>query len=300
MVTRRALTAVAVSALLGAGAAAFSAGPLPATASTGGSANLAASVPFFQDPLGPLVDVTSDWQHYQPTSDFCVKPDVAEVPPDTAPTLTGSSPACAASQFASGDTGLVEIHVTAPPLCATCRRLFIDYSRIGPNAAPIVTAHGHVYFRPMSFNPGYTVGIAAHSPNVKNLTNDALVAPPTSPIPSVLSLLDVHAMAYTGDTAHTAHIAAQGPYYVGPWYLNAQGRRITGAYLDLELGGAAQLHAATLDGVVYAAGFGTDPSRCPDTLLLGAAYTDGNYLYGGCVNWFGASALPGIDPWTGG
>ena len=32
------------------------------------------------DPLGPLVDVTADWQDYQPSTDFCIKPDVVDYP----------------------------------------------------------------------------------------------------------------------------------------------------------------------------------------------------------------------------
>ena len=38
-------------------------------------ADEAAAQPFQQDPMGPIKDVTADWQHYQPATAFCVKPD---------------------------------------------------------------------------------------------------------------------------------------------------------------------------------------------------------------------------------
>jgi len=267
-----------------------------ATAASATTATSSSSIPFVQDPLGPLSDVTGNWQHYQPAPDFCVKPDVTEVPPDNTPTTTGANPVCAASGFAASATGLVEVRIQTPPLCSGCRRLFIDYSKISPNTGLDLSSHGHVYVRPMSWNQTYTVGATSHSPNIKNLTNDALVAPPDSPLPAITSIVDEHAMAYVGDTANTAHIGLQGPYYVGPWYLNTAGDRIEGAYLDVDLSGTVDLPFSELDDIIYAAGFDADPALCPDALLLGSAYADGNYLYGACVDWFGASALPGIDP----
>lgn len=257
------------------------------------------SDPTSNDPLGPLTDVSAHWSWYQPAPDFCVLPTVYEFPasPETA---TGMDPACRRSGFPPGANRLYEVKVTAPPLCAGCRRLFIDYSKITPGTAAAPTAHGHAYFRLMSLNPTYTVPPIAHSPNIKNLTNDYLVAPPGSPSASVAAAADHYDMAYTGDTANFAHIEAQGPYYVGPWYLNADGRRIYGAYLDVDLTNGTQLPEAGANIIRYSAGFDASPATCPDAALFGVAYTDGNYFYGGCVNGFGASSPPGVDPWAHG
>lgn len=260
-------------------------------------ARAAGSDPTSDDPLGPLTDVTAHWRSYQPASDFCVLPAVYELP--TSPeTGTGMDPACTRSGFAPSAVGLYEVKITAPPLCEGCRRLFIDYSRITPGTAAAPTAHGHAYFRLMSLNASYTVSPIAHSPNIKNLTNDFLVAPPGSPSSSVAAAADHFDMASTGDTANFAHIAAQGPYYVGPWYLNADGSRIHGAYLDVDRTNATQLPDAEANVIRYAAGFDASPATCPDAALFGAAYTDGNYFYGGCVNAFGGSSPPGVDPWA--
>ena len=254
--------------------------------------------PMSSDPLGQLVDVTADWQAYQPSEDFCVQPTVFEFPPTTE-TATGSDPACAASGFGPAATGLYEVKIDTPPLCAGCRRLFIDYSKIdaGTQAAP--TAHGHAFFRLMSFNQSYTVSPVAHSPNVKNLTNDYLVSPPGTPVSAAAAFADQYDWAYTGDTANFAHIAAQGPYYVGPWYINTAGQRVDGAYLDVDLSNATELPEAQANVIRYAAGFDSSPSTCVDAEIFGPAYADGNYLYAGCVNAYGMSSPPGIDPWVG-
>ena len=254
--------------------------------------------PTSSDPLGPLVDVTSDWQAYQPSNDFCVAPSVFEFPATTE-TATGANPACAASGFASTATGLYEVKIAAPPLCAGCRRLFIDYSKIPASSQASPTSHGHAYLRLMSLNQSYTVSPLAHSPNIKNLTNDYLIAPPGSPESTLTTSADRYDMAYAGDTADYAHIAAQGPYYVGPGYLNTSGKWVTGAYLDVDLSGAAQMTQAEANVIRYAAGFDSSPSTCPDAVVGGATYTDGNYFYGGCVNAFGASSPSGVDPWAG-
>lgn len=255
--------------------------------------------PFTQDPLGPIVDVTRHWRDYQPAEEFCIQPDVADFPAATDATDTGADPACRFSGFGHLATGLYKVHISTPPLCAGCHRLFLDYAKIRANQGLTLNAHGHAYFRPMSLNPTYRVAPTAHSPNVKNLTNDTLVAPPGTPIPDVTALFDSHAMAYVGDTTGFGHIAAQGLYYVGPWYVNTAGQRIDGAYLDVDLSQGVSLGNSLLDGIGYAAGFDANPGLCPDTLLLGAAYADGNYFYGGCVNFFGASTAPGLDPWGG-
>jgi len=265
-------------------------------ASQPSSAPTSASV-FVDDPLGPRVDVTADWRHYQPSADFCIRPDVFDYPAASDATATGADPACRASGFAATATGLVEVKIDTPALCAGCRRYFIDYGRIAPSTSSEPTAHGHAYFRLMSFNPTYEIEPTAHSPNVKNLTNDQLVSPPDSPQYDVASATDPELMAYAADTANFAHTASQGPYYVGPWYLNTAGQRIDGAYVDVSLARAVDLDDATFDSIVYAAGFDTDPSTCVDAELLGAAYADGNYFYGGCVDAGGASAPPGLDPW---
>lgn len=254
---------------------------------------LASSPPAFGvvDPLGPLVDVTANWQSYQPSGDFCVQPNVAEIPASPAP-LTGGDPACRASGFAFQDNGLVEIRVSTPPLCQRCHRLFIDFSRM-----PAGGAAGHAFFRLNSLNQTYTVSPTAHSPNIKNFTNDYLVAPPGSPTSAVAAIVDRYDMAYVGDTSNFAHIELQGPYYIGPWYLNRQGHRVYGAYLDVNLPSAVQLPVASSNDIVYAAGYNADPETCPDAVVGGPTYRDGNYLYGGCVDAFGYSALPGVDPW---
>jgi hypothetical protein len=151
----------------------------------------------------------------------------------------------------------------------------------------------------MSFNQGYKVPPSAHSPNIKNLTNDYFVSPPGTPISTAAAAIDQYDWAYTGDTANFGHIAVQGPYYVGPWYLNTAGKRVQGAYLDVDLSGATRLSQAELNVIRYAAGFDSSPSSCADAELFGASYTDGNYFYGGCVNAFGGSSPPGVDPWDG-
>lgn len=250
------------------------------------------------DPLGPLVDVTADWQAYQPANDFCVQPDVFEFP-STTETATGSTSACRWSGFAPSATGLYEVKIDPPPLCARCRRVFIDYSKIALSTQSAPTAHGHAYFRLMSANQTYNVAPLAHSPNVKNLNNDYLVSPPGTPLSSTSAAVDQYDMAYAGDTANFAHVAAQGIYYVGPWYINTAGQRVYGAYLDVNLADAAQLPEAELNAIRYAAGFDSSPSTCADAEIGGPAYIDGNYFYGGCVNAFGESDPPGIDPWSG-
>jgi hypothetical protein len=68
----------------------------------------------------------------------------------------------------------VKIEVRTPPLCTGCRRLFIDFSKIGAGTS---YAHGHAYYRLASANFTYTVDPIAHSPNTKNFTNDKLLAP---------------------------------------------------------------------------------------------------------------------------
>lgn len=253
--------------------------------------------PLNSDPVGPISNVTAHWRYYQPAPDFCVPDQVYEVPSDTQDTQTGANPACEFSGFSPTATGLYEVQITTPPLCSTCVRLFIDYAKIAPSSLGTYS-QGHAYIRLSSANPTYVSSPTAHSPNVKNFTNDYLVAPPGSPRSTVAATADPHLLAYAADTAHFAHTTAQGPYYIGPWYLNRWGERIDGAYIDVDLSKAHRLGQTQLDEIYYAAGYNTDPSLCPDT-LADPAYNDGNYLYGGCVNAGGASS-EGVDPWPGG
>ena len=59
---------------------------------------------FHEDGIGPILDVTSDWQHYQPASAFCIQPDVPEYAPGgTGATDTGADPVCRFSGFAPND-----------------------------------------------------------------------------------------------------------------------------------------------------------------------------------------------------
>lgn len=259
------------------------------------------ALPFFQNPIGPMLDVTSRWQDYQPASDFCVKANVAD-PTDLLVSAimplnsqwqansTGTDPVCAASGFLPGDTDLYKGHIETPILCPGCRRIFFDFSQIPDNdpAQFLFFAHGHIYFRTSSFNPSYTIDPRAHSPNIKNFTNDKLVAPDDSTQERIANAIDLHDMSYVGDTVHYAHTASQGPYYIGPTYLHCDDgcRPIHGAYVDINVGDYSPLPNPTLNAIHYEAGFNSGEATCPDNL---SPYADGNLLYGGCVDHFGFS-----------
>jgi len=285
---------LAIASFVLASAAAASAGPSP----------------FFQDPIGPLIDVTDDADAYQPATTFCIKPNVVD-PTDmllatpTDQTTPPSDPDCAASiaaGLAPSDAGdLYKGHISAPPLCAGCRRLFFDYSKIPPNdpAHFLYYAHGHIYLRLNSFNPFYTVNPVAHSPNVKNFTNDKLVAPSGSILEALADAFDTHAIAYVGDTANYAHTAVQGPYYIGPRYLHCNGgghncRAIDGAYLDVDLGKQPPLPLPFLNEISYIAGFNAGDEFCFEQV---PELRDGNLLYAGCADHFGFSRNR-IDPYA--
>lgn len=230
--------------------------------------------------LGPLRDVTSGWRSYQPASAFCVEPDTPQYTPGgSGATATGKDPACRRSGFPRSATGLVKIQVPTPPLCGGCRRLFIDFSKIGAGTS---YAHGHAHYRLASANFTYTVDPIAHSPNTKNFTNDKLLAPSGSAQEQLLGTLDLHqAFAYVTDTAHFVHTATQGPYYIGPWYLNRAGKRVNGVYFDVDVADATSFPSAPLNAIGYAAGF--DSGRlCPSS--------DPDALYGGCFDSFSLSA----------
>jgi hypothetical protein len=162
--------------------------------------------------MGPLTDVTPQWQHYQPATAFCVKPDVKQYA--RGGDGATADPACA-----------LRITVNTPPLCAGCRRLFFDFSK--------AVAKGHAYYHLASTDPGLTVDPVAHSPNTKNFTNDKLLSPDGSLQEQVIGGFDTHAVSYVTDVAHFTHTVAQGPYYIGPWYVNRDGERINGVYLDV-------------------------------------------------------------------
>ena len=255
--------------------------------------------PTSNNPMGPLVNVTAHWRSYQPASTFCIRPDAFQVPAGTDATATGRNAACRASGYPAKATGLYLVSVPTPPLCSGCVRLFIDFGAIPQlsSTAPklVSSAHGHVFFKLASMNPGYTVSPTAHSPNIKNLTNDALVAPPGTVIPTLTGALDAHLITYVGDTRRFSHDAVQGPYYTGPWYVNTAGKRIYGAYLDVRLSGATQLPARTLNDISYLVGFNSGTATCPDNVLFNGKYADGNYFYAGCADRFGMSDR--VDPW---
>jgi hypothetical protein len=260
--------------------------PLPAT-------------PFTQDPLGPIADVTASWQDYQPRDAFCVYPDSVQYPgPAEAAVSTGADADCAASGFAPAEAGLVKITVGAPPLCEGCRRLFINYSMIPANALPNVYAHGHVYLHLASLNPSSTVHPEAHSPNIKNFTNDKLFVPDDAAYQPVVHEVDTHDRAYTGNTVHFVHNKVQGPYYVGPWYVNRDGMRVPGAYLDVTIdpSSAAPPEVHQVNEIGYIAGFHSGEEICFDE-IVGDPYRDGDAYYGGCIDGFGAGRTP-VDPGT--
>ncbi|MGH2792795.1 MAG: hypothetical protein ACRDKG_00670 [Actinomycetota bacterium] len=252
--------------------------------------------PITQSPMGPLIDVTGAWTDYQPAVAFCVKPDVYQLT-GIGPTVTGADPDCAFSGFAPGDSGLVKIEVQTPPLCNGCRRLFMDYTKIPANEPGVRYAHGHAYFHYGSFNPTYTVEPIAHSPNVKNFSNDKLVVPEGSPQEPLVWAFDLHNRTYTGNTTHVVHSEVQGPYYTGPWYMNDQGERITGAYLDInvanDLGSLALDHR--LNEIAYFAAFHSGETTCPDE--LSDTYADGDAFYGGCIDAIGIGREV-IDPFA--
>jgi hypothetical protein len=234
-----------------------------------------AAVPFQADSMGPMTDVTAHWQRYQPARAFCVKPDAPQYTPGgSGATATGADPACRRSGFATSATGLVKIQIRAPILCPGCRRLFIDFSKI-----PAGGAQGHVYYHLASANFTYTVDPVAHSPNTKNFTNDKLLAPEGSLQETIIGAIDLHAIAYVADTAHFFHTAIQGPYYIGPWYLNRRGHRINGVYLDVDVEDAGRFPSPQLNEIRYIDGFDSG-TLCP---------ADADAFYVGCVDSFSFS-----------
>lgn len=243
-----------------------------------------AAEPFQLDALGPMTDVTANWQHYQPANVFCIRPDGTQYTPGgTGATATGRDAACRRSGFARSATGLVKVEIRTPSLCSGCRRLFINFAQIPATGG----ARGHAYYHLGGFNFTYTVNPVAHSPNTKNFTNDKLVTPDGSLQEPIIEAIDTHAVAYVADTAYFIHNAAQGPYYIGPWYLNRHGRRIDGVYLDVDVADATSFGNAELDSIRYVDGFNSG-KYCP---------SDADLLYGGCVDDWSFSAST-VDPFS--
>jgi hypothetical protein len=242
------------------------------------------------DPMGPLVDVTCDWQRYQPADASCVKLDGIEFAPGGTGALTdGNDPACAFSGFAPEDTGLYRVEIPIPILCPGCRRMFIDFSRIADDPGAAV-ARGHAYYHIASLNFTYTVEPIAHSPNTKNFYNDKLVSPPGTPLETIAGAIDTHDMAYVTDTVYFIHTAIQGQHYIGPWYVNREGQRVRGLYLDVNVGDAQSFGSANFDQFYYEAGVNTGGVLCNPS-----SYPDADLLYGGCVNQPGRS-IDAYDP----
>jgi hypothetical protein len=251
----------------------------------------APSLPLFTvNPLGTLSDVTCNWQHYQAADAFCVKLDGIEIAPGGTGVLTdGTDPACAFSGFAPGDTGLYRFAFTVPTLCAGCRRLFIDFSTIPADDPGSFTfyAHGHAYYRIQSGNFTYTIEPTSHSPNTKNFFNDKLVSPPGTPIEAAIGAVDTRDMAYVTDVGHFIHTAIQGAHYIGPWYVNRDGERIHGLYVDVNVGDATSMGSPGLDALFYSTGYDSGQTTC---VVNGVPQTtDVDVLYTGCVDRVGGS-----------
>ena len=168
--------------------------------------------------------------------------------------------------------------IVTPPLCA--RGSVIDYAAIKPSSL-VLTRRERVY-RP-SRNPTYSSSPTAQ-PNIKNFTNDYLVAPPGSAHSQLIAKVDPHLLTYAADTAHYEHTTS-GALLHRTLLPEPDGDRIDGAYIDVDLAQGTQLKRAELDGISYGAAFDTDPAICPDTLanpatptqlLLRAAYAFGS------------------------
>lgn len=256
------------------------------------SATAAQSSPFNYNALGPMHDVTAHWKSYQPAAVFCVKPETQEYTPGgIGPTVTGADPACRHSGYPRDTKGLVVIRVHTPTLCPGCRRLFIDFGAIPRHdAPPRYYPRGHMFYRFISFNSTYTIDPIAHSPNTKNFTNDKLLSPAGSPREHVIGAMDLHqAFGYAGDTRNFVHTKVQGPYYIGPWYINRAGQRVDGVYFDVDVADATQYPGGrAANDIRYVGGFNTG-SVCPG---------DQDSFYGGCVNWwaYSASAVNPFQP----
>ncbi len=162
-----------------------------------------------------------------------------------------------------------------------------------PDDSSGLTAHGHAFYALASFNPTYTVDPYAHSPNTKNFTNDELVSPPGTPLPMLIGITDTYDKAYVTHTTKFAHTGIQGPYYIGPWYVNRSGERIHGLYLDIDVMDAQDLGNPNLNAIRYLVGYNSGRISCPDNLL--SQFAAGDFLYAGCVEQPGTSSYA-LDP----
>jgi hypothetical protein len=288
----------------GSGVATDSGGDVPDDIPCTTSTVLAAPVPpesplFTLDPLGKATDVTCKWQHYQPAAQFCVPLDGIEYAPGgTGPLTDGSDPACAFSGFSPSDSGLYKFDFAVPTLCPGCRRLFIDFATIPADDAAklLYYAHGHAYYRVSSANPSYSIEPTSHSPNTKDFFNDKLVSPPGSPVEALVRVADTYDMAYVTDVVHFIHTAIQGVHYIGPWYVNREGERIHGIYLDVDAGSATAFGVPSFDAFFYQAGYNSGQDTCfnsDGTPMV----NDADLLYGGCVDRIGGSS-DAFDPFA--
>lgn len=272
--------------------------PTCTTSAVVGDQQIPNSPLFTADPMGPMLDVTCEWQRYQPADDFCVQINAPEFTPGgTGPLMDGRDPACQFSGFTPEDTNLYKVQLTTPPLCPGCRRVFFDFSAIPEDdpASQLFYAHGHVFYRVSAFNPTYTIDPDSHSPNTKNFYNDKLVSPPGTPIEQLVGALDTYFMAYVTHTSKFAHTGAQGSHYIGPWYVNRAGERIHGAYVDVNVGNATSFGDPNADAFRYLAVYNTGQATCPDN--LSPDYAGVNFLYAGCVDGRGGSSIA-LDPFA--
>ena len=233
--------------------------------------------------------MSCNWQHYQAAAAFCILPDGPQYTPGGhGGTTTGSDPACKLSGFRPGDIGLYKVQISAPPLCAFCRRYFIDLSKAKPDV------RGHAFYAIASVNDSYTIDPVAHSPNTKNFTNDHLLAtPPGTVVQLLMGKIDLYLKAYVTDSLHFVHNDLQGPYYAGPWYVNSAGQRIQGVYVDVNIAVPVVLGNPKLDALRYLAGYDNGLLPCPDE--LNPALSDADFLYAGCVDHVAASSTA-YDP----
>lgn len=281
-----------------------SAGPDNGAGEEGGSTTMEFPLPsnplLVLDPLGPISDVTANWQDYQPAASFCVPLNAPELTPGgSGPTVDGTDPACAFSGFGPDDEGLFKVEVPVPLLCPGCRRIFINYAEI-PEDKPgqlLFHTHGHAYYQIRALNLGYTIDPIAHSPNTKNFTNDKLVAPADMILEMLIGAVDTYLATYVTDTAKFANTAIQGPYYIGPWYVNQNGERINGIYLDVDVTSVGSLGHPEIDAIRYFAAFNSGQITCIGNGLPGGILDDANLLYGGCLDRFGVSR-DSIDPFA--
>ena len=192
---------------------------------------------------GPIRDVTANWLAYQPAQAFCVKPNVGQYTPGgDGPTGTGRDPACRRSGFARGATGLVgdqRPHADpVPRVPAAVHRLLEDPERrqpadlLRPRARLLPAGVGELHAtrstRSRTAPTPRTSPTTSCSRRRARRRSSSIGGARPAPVAS----------GYTTDTLNFVHTAVQGPYYIGPWYVNRGGRRIYGVYLDVDVADA--------------------------------------------------------------